>query len=138
MAATRTLAHTSTVLGDLLTHDDDATDQLTGASLAASSYSARATPRVVADQVLAQDSNVREEMGRVRVSGSDFVTLSGGSGSLTVTLVNGLEQPVTVGLEARADSPEVRGRGARAGRAWGRVSAPPCDCRSGAGSASTT
>ena len=39
----------------------------------------------------------REQMERVQVTGTDFVTLSGGSGSLTVTLVNGLEQPITVG-----------------------------------------
>ncbi len=47
-------------------------------------------------------------MDDVEVTGSDFVTLSGGSGSLTVTLVNGLKQPITVGLRARADSPDVR------------------------------
>ena len=46
-------------------------------------------------------------MERVQVTGTDFVTLSGGSGSLTVTLVNGLKQPITVGLRARADSPRV-------------------------------
>ena len=47
-------------------------------------------------------------MGRVQVTGTDFVTLSGGSGTLTVTLVNGLKQPITVGLRARADSAQVR------------------------------
>ena len=47
-------------------------------------------------------------MDRVEVTGTDFVTLSGGSGSLTVTLVNGLQQPITVGLRARADSPDVK------------------------------
>ena len=29
----------------------------------------------------------------MEVTGTDFVTLSGGSGSLTVTLVNGLQHP---------------------------------------------
>ena len=44
----------------------------------------------------------------MQVTGTDFVTLSGGSGSLTVTLVNGLKQPITVGLRARSDSSEVK------------------------------
>jgi hypothetical protein len=47
-------------------------------------------------------------MNRVEVTGTDFVTLSGASGSLTVTLVNGLAQPITVGLRARTDSPDVK------------------------------
>jgi hypothetical protein len=108
VAATRVLAHTSTVLGDLLAKDSAATDRLTGAALQASSYTARANPPVSAMQVLALDSSVRSDMDRVQVTGSDFVTLSGGSGSLTVTLVNGLAQPITVGLRARTDSPQVK------------------------------
>ena len=43
-----------------------------------------------------------------RSTGTDFVTLSGGSGTLTVTLVNGLDQPITVGLRSRTDSPDVK------------------------------
>ena len=84
------------------------TDQLTGAALQASSYSARPTLELAAEQVLALDATTRGQMERVQVTGTDFVTLSGGSGSLTVTLVNGLEQPITVGLHARTDSPQVK------------------------------
>jgi hypothetical protein len=58
--------------------------------------------------VFALDATVRSLMGRVQVTGTDFVTLSGGSGSLTVTLVNGLKQPIAVGLKARTDSPQVK------------------------------
>jgi hypothetical protein len=47
-------------------------------------------------------------MDRVQVTGNDLVTLSGGSGTLTVTLVNGLRQPIDVGLRTRTDSPSVR------------------------------
>jgi hypothetical protein len=106
--ATRTLTHTSGVLDDLLTNPNDLTDQLTGAALQASAYSARPTLKLAADQVLALDATTRGQMDRVQVTGTDFVTLSGGSGSLTVTLVNGLRQPITVGLDARADSPLVK------------------------------
>ena len=36
------------------------------------------------------------------------MVLSGGSGELTVTLVNGLKQPITVGIAARTGSDKVR------------------------------
>ena len=90
------------MLGHLLANDNDVTDRLTGAALQASSYSARPTLKLAADQVLALDANARSEMDRVQVTGTDFVTLSGGSGSLTVTLVNGLKQPITVGTARSA------------------------------------
>lgn len=106
--ATRTLTHTSGVLGDLLANENDVTDQLTGAALQASGYSAHPTLKLAAEQVLALDATTRGQMDQVQVTGTDFVTLSGGSGSLTVTLVNGLRRPITVGLNARTDSPQVR------------------------------
>ena len=108
VAATRTLQRTSAVLGNLLVNPNGVTDQLTGAALQASAYSARPTLDLAAEQVLALDATTRGQMERVQVTGTDFVTLSGGSGSLTVTLVNGLEQPITVGLDARTDSPRVK------------------------------
>ncbi len=106
--ATRTLVRTSTVLQHLLTNPNEATDRLAGAALQASAYSARPTLELAARQVLDLDSTATEAMAGVQVTGTDFVTLSGGSGTVTVTLVNGLEQPITVGLKARADSPQVK------------------------------
>ena len=67
-------------------------------------------------------------MDEVQVTGTDFVTLSGGSGSLTVTLVNGLEQPVTVGLRARTDSPDVK-VATPDPVGCSRASGSPCACR---------
>jgi Family of unknown function (DUF6049) len=96
------------VLGDLLANDNDVTDRLGGAALQASAYSARPTPELAREQVRALNATVRAQMERVQVAGTEFVTLSGASGSLTVTLVNGLEQPIVVGLEAHTDSPLVR------------------------------
>jgi hypothetical protein len=106
--ATRTLVHTSKVLDELLATPNDLTDQLAGAALQASAYSARPTLDLASEQVLALDATTRGQLDRVEVTGTDFVTLSGGSGSLTVTLVNGLTQPITVGLDARTDSPQVK------------------------------
>jgi hypothetical protein len=106
--ATRTLVRTSTVLQHLLTNPNEATDLLAGAALQASSYSARPTLALAAQQVLDLNSTADKAMAAVQVTGTDFVLLSGGSGTVTVTLVNGLEQPITVGLKARSDSPQVK------------------------------
>ena len=108
IATTRTLVRTGDALGDLLANVNDVRDRLTGAALQGSAYSARPTPRLAADQVRALDTDVRAQMNRVQVTGTDFVTLSGGSGSLTVTLVNNLAQPIDVGLRTRTDSADVK------------------------------
>ena len=108
LEATRTLARTGKVLGDLLANTNDVDNTLTGAAFAASSYSARVRSRRVVEQTMALDSTVRAQMARVQVTGTEFVTLSGGSGSLTVTLVNQMKQPITVALRVETSSPEVR------------------------------
>jgi Family of unknown function (DUF6049) len=108
VAATRRLSNTSNVFGHLLANDNDVTDRLTGAALQASSYSAKRRLNLALEQVLALNGTARSQMNRVQVTGTDFVTLSGASGTLTVTLVNGLEQPIIVGLRARTDSPDVK------------------------------
>ena len=107
VAATRTLVRTGAVLGDLLDTTNNVDEVLTGAALAASSYSARVRSRKVVEQTQALDSAVRAQMSRVSVTGTDFVTLSGESGSLTVTLVNQMKQPITVALRVETSSPEV-------------------------------
>ncbi len=106
--ATQTLVRTAVVLDDLLAGKNAVRDRLTGAAFQASSYAARPRVRLAADQVLSLEASTQDEMDGVEVTGTDFVTLSGGSGSLTVTLVNGLDQPITVGLRASADSSEVQ------------------------------
>ncbi len=106
--ATRALALTGFTLGHLLASRNDVTDSLVGAALQASSYSARPTPELAAQQVLDLDRAVRGKMDGVQVTGTDFSTLSGGSGIVTVSIVNGLRQPITVGLRAKPDSSDVK------------------------------
>ncbi len=108
VAATRTLARTGDVLGHLLDNVNDVASRLTGAALESSSYTARPAPRRAVEQATALEATARRQLDRVQVTGTDFVVLSGGSGVLTVTLVNGLKQPITVGLRAQTDSPGVR------------------------------
>ena len=90
-------------LSDLLTGEDDVADELLGAALQAVSYTARRLPRLSAEGADALAEAARGELARVRVTGTELVSLSSGSGDITVTVVNDLEQPVTVGLRAESD-----------------------------------
>ena len=108
LEAARTLLDTGDVLDQLLANRNDVRDALAGAALQAASYSARSSPHVASTLVHALDLTVRERMSRVQVTGNDLVTLSAGSGALTVTLVNGLAQPISVGLRTRTDTQQVK------------------------------
>lgn len=107
VAATRLLASTATILGQLLRSTNDVRHQLTGAALEGVSVHARRDQSVAREEVLATNQAMRDRLDKVSVVGTDFVTLSGGSGTLTVTLVNQLDQPITVGIRPTATSPDV-------------------------------
>jgi hypothetical protein len=82
--------------------------RLAGAALGAASYHARNDPALARERVQALDRTISDLLARVRVVGTDFVTLSGSSGVLTVSLVNGLDKPVRIGLRASTGTPDVR------------------------------
>lgn len=108
VSATRTLVGTASVMGQLLRSTNDVQHGLTGIALEAVSLHARHDPARARDQVLDTNAAMRARLDQVAVIGTDFVTLSGGSGTLTVTLVNQLDQPITVGIKPRASDANVR------------------------------
>jgi hypothetical protein len=108
VSAARNLVATGTVLGQLLRTTNDVRHGLVGIALEAVSGHARHDPARARGEVLATNGAMRAKLAKVSVIGTDLSTLSGGSGTLTVTLVNGLDQPVTVGVEPRTNSPDVQ------------------------------
>ncbi len=95
------------VYADALTEPDGAVDGYTRLGLPSVSYHARADHlRAVAD---AEDlrRSISQELLGIRVVGNSFVTMSGGSGKIVVTLVNDLDQRVRVGIRARTNNPEL-------------------------------
>lgn len=108
VAAARQLIITGTTLNQVLRSTNEVDHRASGAALSAVSYQARRDSEVAAGQVLATDDGLRDRLDAVEVLGTDFVTLSGGTGTVAVTLVNGLEQPITVGVVA-----STRGSGVR-------------------------
>ncbi len=108
VAVAHRLVVTGATLSSVLATDNDVPQRLTGAALAGVSYHARDTPRIARHQTAELNHSIHETLRQITITGTDFVTLSGGSGSLTVSLVNGLKVPVTVGIAARSESPGVR------------------------------
>lgn len=110
VSAARELARSGGVLHDLLANDNDVLPRVDGAALQTVSYGARARPRRALDSATGLTRTLQDDLSRVSILGTDFFTLSSGSGTVTVTVVNGLSQPVTVGIGARADAGVEVGR----------------------------
>lgn len=104
----RTLIQTTTVFAKMLRSKNTLAHDLAAIAFDVVSYHAREDQIMARQQVLATNSTMRDILGRVRVIGTDFVTLSGGSGTLAVTLVNGLDHPIVVGVK-----PQTTNRGVK-------------------------
>jgi hypothetical protein len=102
LAAARDLGEAGRSLGQLLTDNDAIDATLTRQGLLSASVWSRARPRVAAARARGAEEIADGWLSRVSVRGPSFVTMSGDQGTFDVTVVNGLDQPVTVGLEASA------------------------------------
>ncbi len=94
------LLQTGRVLGHLLDTDNDTQVRIASVALGGAGETARADQPSAASLLTTLTDKVRRLMDRVRVGGTEFVTLSGGSGAITVSLINDLPQPVKIGLTA--------------------------------------
>ncbi|HEX4189442.1 MAG TPA: DUF6049 family protein [Marmoricola sp.] len=108
VSVARNLLATASIFNGLLRSTNDVAHDLGGIAFDAVSENARHDQVSTRADVDATNTRMRAELGKVQVTGTDFVTLSGGTGTLAVTLVNGLDQPVTVGLRASASTDDVR------------------------------
>lgn len=106
--ATQELNRAGRDLADLLTRNDTIDSQVGRAAMFASSTNARARPA----RALAMTRNISEQVHHtlqaVTVQGSPLVTMSSGTGNMTVRVVNGLDEPVTVGIRADTGTDELR------------------------------
>ena len=105
--ATQDLDAAGTVLATLLTRNDTIDTQVGRAAMLGSSTAARKTP----NQALAGTRNISDrvhgQLDQVYVKGSPLVTMSSEAGNFSVTVVNGLDEPVTVGIEASTGTDEL-------------------------------
>ena len=106
VASAAGLAEAGRDLAELLTDNDVIDQTLTRQALLYTSVWTRPRPRLAAARAQAAEEIVDSWLGRISVRGPSFVTMSGDRGTFDVTVVNGLDQPVTVGL--RATAPNTR------------------------------
>ncbi len=102
VASAARLAEAGRTLAQLLTENDVVDETLTRQGLLSASVWSRQRPRLHAARARAAQQIVIGWLSRVSVRGPSFVTMSGDTGEFDVTIVNGLDQPVTVGLRATA------------------------------------
>lgn len=107
LRATEELDEAGRVLAELLTRNDTVDDQVGTAAMLASSFHARTHPAREATRGLQIAGAVREHLGAVRVESSPLVTMSSETGSFSVTVVNGIDQPVTVGITVETGTDEL-------------------------------
>ncbi|MEP6814362.1 MAG: DUF6049 family protein [Marmoricola sp.] len=108
VAAAKRVITAAGIFADALTRPDGVAASYTRLALEATSYHSRSDAGTSLAQSLDLARSIRARLTGIRVVGSSFVTMSGGSGSFVVTLVNDLGFPVRVGIKARTDSPALK------------------------------
>jgi hypothetical protein len=107
LLASHRLNRTGSVFAGLLARNSTVDEDLGKAAMLASSADVHSHPRSA--RVRAQDTNqlVEREMRKVRIEGPSFVTMSSESGTFAVTIINGLDESVRVGIRTRTDSKKM-------------------------------
>ena len=98
--ATESLIAEGSTVEELVTDDSDVDEQVVRQALLTSSVWSRWRPGLAAERAVAARDRVSGWLDEVTVRGPSFVTMSSGTGTFQVTVVNGLDQRVTVGLRA--------------------------------------
>ncbi|MCW2736343.1 MAG: hypothetical protein JWN97_987 [Nocardioides sp.] len=112
--AARRATDRATLLEQVLTLQTTIETQVGDEAMVTLSAQHRAAPRLAALAAGRIDDALRADLGKIQIEAPTRVTLSSDSGPLGATLVNGLDQPVTVRVDALTDSDlTVTGAGER-------------------------
>jgi hypothetical protein len=107
LEATVALTRTGRTFASVLTGSDTVQDTVARQALLGSSTDARTDPEGARRRTSDGIDYLHAQMSGVHVVGPPFVMMSGESGPIQVTLVNDLEQTVSVGLAASASDPRL-------------------------------
>lgn len=99
--ATRELEEVGTVYAGLLSDNDSVADELAKQGMLGSSYFVRNSPVAALRRTRNAAATVRQAWQQVVVDGPPFVRMTSQTGPISITVENGLDVPVTVGLEAQ-------------------------------------
>ena len=107
LLATEGLTHTGDVFAGVLTRNTTVDEDLAKAGTLGSGAAARGRPELALRRVRNTTRYVHDQMKRVQVEGPPFVTMSSGQGPIQITVVNGLDQEVTVAVRTRTTTPDL-------------------------------
>lgn len=102
IGAAQRLLDAGDVLASLLETDNNVALRLRAMAFGGASYSSRADQSAAGSLLTTMTDTVTTLTDKVHVVGTEFVTLSGGSGTITVSLLNDLPQPIRIGLDVSA------------------------------------
>jgi hypothetical protein len=105
--AAQELNGAGSLLADLLTRNDTIDEQVGRAAMLGASTNARLRPHRALVSTRQMSEQVHARLGQVYVESSTLVTMSSETGNFSVTVVNGLEEPVTVGIAAETGTDEL-------------------------------
>ncbi|MEO5710558.1 MAG: DUF6049 family protein [Nocardioidaceae bacterium] len=104
LLATERLTSTGTTYGRMLVDNETVEGVLSRTAMLASSQNVRNDADRALSQVNSTNDYVRGQMQGVRIEGPSFVMMSSETGPIQVTLVNGLDQTVKVGVATQTRS----------------------------------
>lgn len=107
LLATEELVRTGNVYANLLARNDTVDEYLAKSAMLGSSYRVRGRAHAAATRTREITKTIRARMEQISIDGPSFVTMSSEEGTFQVTVVNGLQEPVTVGIDARTSSPDL-------------------------------
>jgi len=99
-ASANALVRAGRSLQRVLARNDSVASEVVDEALTTVGYGARGS---VSDPAASSRGWIETQLAQVRVQGPSAVTLSGSSGRFAATIVNGLDQPVTVAIRAMTD-----------------------------------
>ncbi len=102
--ASRSLISTGRTFAHLLTDNDDVQDQLARQALLASSYAARDRADRALTGARSTRNRIRLRMEQVSLDGPGFVMMSSDTGPISVSVTNGLDETVTIRVQALGDA----------------------------------
>lgn len=102
-AAADALRRSGVTLQNLLTGNSRVASVVAGEALTTLGYDSRTDPGTAREEARRSTAWIRERLGAVTVDAPPGITLSGGTGDFSATVVNGLDEPVTVGVQAVVD-----------------------------------
>lgn len=107
LVATQDLHRAGRTLDGLLSRNETVAEEIGRAAMLGSSVHARSRPRRMENRTRRIAAEVHDRLQSVYIESSPLITMSSESGTVLVTLVNDLDEQVTVGIDVKTGSEDL-------------------------------